>query len=169
VRALQKRGFSVAEHEKSEHHIFDLSDAIIWASEKSASVFAKGLAIEHHTLKMVLRRDLRSRKFTRKWVPHEGMISQKSGIKARELSKILREDADDNFARRISADESRFFFRCESSAIFARNRSDVVSRVSRAIRGKKRWWQAFLPARAWCRWTASLEVKSLTLCNSWGH
>jgi transposase len=44
----------------------------------SARVFAKRLAASPHTVKEVLRRDLRLKKFTRRWVPHERSLSNKA-------------------------------------------------------------------------------------------
>jgi hypothetical protein len=105
----------------------------------SARILAKRLASNAHTIKTILARDLGMRKFTRRWVPHEVNSANKVQrvTKSKTLLTALLADAGENFKHVMTGDESWFYYSYQSPAMFARDRSEIVPRVSQTIASKK--------------------------------
>jgi hypothetical protein len=86
-----------------------------------------------------LLQDLGLRKFSRRPLPYKFTISQeqKRVIKAREILKSLREHVDPNFVHIMIANDGWFFYGYDPNAMLAKDRADIVPRVSQMMGSKK--------------------------------
>jgi hypothetical protein len=140
---FQQGDFSLDDEFRAVRPISDLKDVIsqFLSGEPylCARLLAKRLALNMDTIKMILTRDLRMKKFTRSWVPYELNSANKGQrvTKSKILLTALLTDASENFAHIVTGDESWFSYNYQPSALFAHDRPEIVPRVSRTIASKK--------------------------------
>jgi hypothetical protein len=127
----------------------------------SARVMAGQGSVDRTTIKSILDRELRLRKFTRRWGPHIQSAEQKLRrvMKSESLLTLLANLAEKNFQRIITGDESWFAHLIENDALCLRSRV----RMNFVVVGLANFWQApqifdwTLIARNFCwtigRWT----------------
>jgi hypothetical protein len=142
-RRFKNGDFAIEDHERSGRPRSDLAEAITRFLQDepflSARLLAKRLATSHHTIKGILEGALGLRKFARRWVPHELTVVQKENrvVEATNLLSMLEADVGANFSHIMTGDESWFFYRYESDAMYVADRADVIPRTSHMIGSKK--------------------------------
>lgn len=105
----------------------------------SARQIAKQLSISPMTILRVLNVDMGLKRFTRKWVPHELTVEQKNSRveKSKLILNILEKAQKNNFVNVMTGDESLFYFRYQSSHMYAESKEKVPNRISKKIDSKK--------------------------------
>jgi hypothetical protein len=105
----------------------------------STRVLAVRLSSTHQTIKRVLVSDLGTRKFGRRWIPHDlSEANRREGaLKANLLLEELRADEGNEFANTMTGDESWFFLSYESDSMFASTRDEVIPRTSQKFGSEK--------------------------------
>jgi histone-lysine N-methyltransferase SETMAR len=115
----------------------------------SASMIAKHFLVNPHMVKEIIQRELRMRKFSRRWVPHSLTPAQKvprvdTSI---EMLRILQESEANDFDGVTTGDESWFQYIYPSSEMFARSPADGIPRTRQALCAKKIMITLFFTAR----------------------
>jgi hypothetical protein len=104
----------------------------------SARTIAKHFLTTASIVKEILQRELRMRKFSRRWVPHSLSDAQKSARveTAEEISRILQQSEMNDFDGIATGDEPWFQHTMASSKMFARSAADVIPRTRQAVGAK---------------------------------
>jgi hypothetical protein len=115
----------------------------------SASIIATHFNVSHFTVKDILSRELRLRKFSRRRVPHQLSDPQKNFHvdTSVELLTLLDQYFELHFGRIATGDEAWVGHFIESNLIFGRRCEEVIPRLRPGIWIKKVMMTVFFRAR----------------------
>jgi transposase len=105
----------------------------------SARMIANHSPVNPHTVKEILQKELRMRKFSRRWVPHSLTSAQTAGrvCASIEMLRILQESEANDFDGVTTDDESWFRYIYPSSEMFAHSAADVIPSTRQAMVRRK--------------------------------
>jgi hypothetical protein len=128
---------------RSGRHLLTLGSQLEAFMQKypfaSVRLIAQHFVTTVPTIKDVLQRDLRMRKFSRRWVSHFFSPAQKVAYveEPKTILRVLQDAESNDFERIATGDESWFRYCYLSSIMFARAPSEVIPRTRQTIGAKR--------------------------------
>jgi hypothetical protein len=143
---------SYADHFRSGRPVIDISECLRAVLDKfpvaSANMMSKHFDMARGTIMEILQRDLRLKKFSRRWVPHQLSSSRKVDCanRSRALLHMLQELQPFHFEGITTGDKFWFRYECESDSMVAPSADVVLPRLGAGFQVKKTRTTVFFTA-----------------------